>query len=102
MVRATTIIFIFYATDAFAHHLDAYDEKLRQEMNLPSSWFTCKTSENCELVYVPCQSDMAVNKNHSDELSKAIIKRYPFCFGTDVHDTEAICDHGQCMTMPKK
>ncbi|MGJ0509719.1 MAG: hypothetical protein ACR652_21865 [Methylocystis sp.] len=86
------------AQSAAAHHLDEYDERIRREANLPSAWFQCKSEKDCDLVSVPCQSDLAVNANHKEEARDALIKQYPFCLGTSLHDTKASCQKHECVT----
>lgn len=87
---------------ATAHHLDEYDARIRAEAKLPAQWFTCKSSKDCALVSVPCQSDLAVNASHVDEAREALIKEYPFCLGTSLNDTQAACEEHQCVTKSTK
>lgn len=101
MKRFLVVVMLFAPVTAFAHHLDAYDRKIRKAANLPLAWFACKTDKDCDLVSVPCKSDIAVNGAHKDEAREALIDRYPFCLGESIHDSEASCDEGQCMTNPK-
>jgi hypothetical protein len=48
-------------------NLDAYDARLLAEANLPTAWFSCRSDKDCDLVPVPCQSDLAVNAQRVDE-----------------------------------
>lgn len=91
-----------FAPIAFAHHLDDYDARIRGEAALPAEWFACKSARDCELVSVPCQSDLAVNASHVDQAREALIQRYPFCLGTSLHDTEALCKERRCATESSK
>lgn len=100
MKQLLILSLMIFSSPALAHHLDDYDAKIRKEANLPTKWFSCKTADDCVLVSVPCKSDMAVSKIYSEEAQESLIHRYPFCLGSDVHDTEAICDEAQCMTNP--
>lgn len=86
---------------AAAHHLDEFDERIRKEANLPAEWFTCKLAKDCDLVSVPCQSDLAVNIAHSAQAREALIQKFPFCLGSDQHDTEVACEKRQCVTKAK-
>lgn len=87
---------------ARAHHLDDYDAHIRKEANLPSGWFSCRTSKDCGLVPVPCRSGLAVNGQHLDEARAAVVSAYPLCLGSALDDTEAACDRGQCVTRTNK
>lgn len=102
MKRILVSALIFMSDAVSAHHLDAYDRKIRAEAHLPPAWFACKTVKDCDLVSVPCKSDIAVNGAHKDEAREALIDRYPFCLGESAHDSEASCEEGQCMTNPKQ
>jgi integrase len=70
MKRFLVFAILFAPVTAFAHHLDAYDRKIRKAANLPLAWFACKTDKDCDLVSVPCKSDIAVNGSHKDEAYK--------------------------------
>ncbi len=101
MQRFIVFIVILMSGDALAHHLDAYDRKIRATANLPAAWFRCKTIKDCDLVSVPCKSDIAVNGEYKDVARQALISHYAFCLGESAHDSEASCEDGQCMTSPK-
>lgn len=88
--------------DAVAHHLEHYDVHIRAEAKLPSEWFNCKKKDDCTLVSVPCRSSLAVNSTHVDEAREALITAFPFCLGQSIDDTEAVCEHSQCVTKPEK
>ncbi len=83
---------------ASAHHLDEYDGRIRMEAELPAAWFKCRAAKDCELVSVPCQSDLAVGGSYKAEAREKLIERYPFCLGSSLHDTEASCEKGECVT----
>lgn len=85
---------------AFAHHLDDYDARIRAEARLPEDWFTCKDKDDCTVVEVPCQWDLAVSARHADAARDALIDAFPFCLGTALHDTAATCQHSRCTTEP--
>jgi hypothetical protein len=87
---------------AVAHHLDDYDARIRAEARLAPSWFACKTSKDCALVSVPCQSDLAVNAAWRDQAREALIDAFPFCLGSSISDTEATCEKRECVTSPAK
>lgn len=93
---------IVLAQTAAANHLDEYDARIREEAKLPAMWFSCKSSSDCDLVSVPCQSDLAVNTSYSAEAREALIREYPFCLGTSLHDTKASCEERQCVTKDEK
>lgn len=97
------IIFLIMviSSAAAAHRINAYDQKIRNAANLPPAWFVCKTVKDCDLVSVPCKSDIAVNALHKEETRQALIERYPLCLGESIHESEASCDGGQCVTNPK-
>jgi hypothetical protein len=100
-----TLIFVFLAAltqTAAAHHLDDYDAQIRAEANLPGEWFTCKSTDDCALVSVPCRSDLAVNAAHRDVAREALIDAFPFCLGSSLNDTEAACERRACVTRPAK
>lgn len=101
MNRILVFLTLFAPAAAVAHHLDAYDRKIRKAANLPAVWFKCKIDKDCDLVSVPCKSDIAVNGAHKDEARQALIDHYYFCLGESIHDSEASCEEGQCMTNPK-
>jgi hypothetical protein len=83
---------------AAAHHLDDFDSRIRDEAKLPAAWFACRTTQDCGLVQVPCRSRLAVNKGHFEEARDALIDAFPFCLGSGLDDTEAVCEKGQCLT----
>lgn len=87
---------------AEARHLDEYDVRIRAEARLPAQWFICKSSTDCELVSVPCQSGLAVNTSRAAEAREALIKEYPLCLGQSLNDTKAVCDERQCVTKSTK
>ena len=87
---------------AYAHHLDDYDARVREEARLPAGWFSCRTAKDCDLVSVPCRSGLAINGSHADEARKALVETYPFCLGSSLDDTEAACEKGQCVTRAHK
>ncbi len=93
---------IFYIPSAFAHHLDDFDARIRSEAKLPAEWFKCKSKDDCGLVSVPCQSDLAVNKDHVDEAREALVKAIPFCLGSSISDTDSVCEHHECLTNSNK
>jgi hypothetical protein len=99
LLRVAPLMMLQTAT---AHHLDEYDSRIRAEVKLPAKWFNCKSASDCELVSVPCQSNLAVNASHAAEAREAIIKEYPFCLGASLSDTRAVCDEHQCVTKPIK
>lgn len=88
------------AQPALAHHLDDYESRMRAAANLPESWFACKSKDDCTLVAVPCQSDLAVASGHRDDARVALIRAFPFCLGSDLHDTAAACRKRRCVTEP--
>lgn len=103
MKRGLVLLLLMASTQiAFAHHLDGYDARIRAEAHLAPSWFACKTTKDCVLVSVPCQSDLAVNAAWRDEAREALIDAFPFCLGSSTSDTEATCEKGQCVTSPAK
>jgi hypothetical protein len=105
MIRASLkclIFIVFVSTNAFAHHLDEYDERIRAEAQLPNDWFSCKTEKDCDLVSVPCQSDLAINAKHVTEAREALINHYWICLGSSQHDSQAMCDEHQCTTKSLK
>jgi hypothetical protein len=81
---------------AFAYHLDEYDARIRTEANLPTEWFSCRNTKDCDLVAVPCQSDLAIHSAHVEEARECLIDAYPFCLGW-MQDTKASCEVDQCM-----
>jgi hypothetical protein len=85
-------------SSASAHHLDNFDELIRAEARLPADWFHCRTAKDCDLVSVPCQSDLAVNSDHATEAREKLVDHIPFCLGSSLHDTEAECVARQCRT----
>lgn len=85
-----------------AHHLDDFDRHIREEASLPAGWFACRAEQDCALVQVPCRSRLAVNGSHVDDAREALISAYPFCLGSDLEDTEAACEKGQCVTRGQK
>jgi hypothetical protein len=93
---------IWITQPASAHHLDDYDSRIRKEANLPAAWFACRTSEDCALVSVPCQSGLAVNADHSAQAQEALNQKYFFCLGSSLEDTVASCHARQCATEPKE
>ncbi len=103
MKRVVSFLSLLASTQiAFAHHLEDYDARIRAEAHLAPSWFTCKTSRDCALVSVPCQSDLAVNSAWRDQAREALIDAFPFCLGSSLSDTEATCKERQCVTSPAK
>lgn len=90
------------ASTAGAHHLDDYDARVRAEARLPAAWFSCRTDKDCDLVSVPCRSDLAVNAQRVDAARAALIAADPFCLGSSLHDTEAACEKRQCVTRDHK
>lgn len=103
MKRGLILLLLMASTQiASAHHLDGYDARIRAEANLAPSWFACKTTKDCALVSVPCQSDLAVNAAWRDDAREALIKAFPFCLGSSTSDTEATCEKRQCVTSPAK
>lgn len=102
-MRALLFLTLFLAPlSALAHHLDDYDAHIRQEAKLPTAWFSCHASKDCDLVPVPCRSGLAVNSRHIDEARAALVDAYPFCLGSALDDTEAACEEGQCVTRAHK
>ena len=89
---------IVFVRPAAADQLKEYDERIRHEAKLPSEWFRCKKEKDCDLVSVPCQSDIAVTASHKDDAQEALIKQYPFCLGGSQHNTEAKCKKHECVT----
>lgn len=89
-------------TAASAHHLDDYDARIRADARLPAEWFICRVTKDCDLVPVPCRSGLAVNGQHVDEARRALVDAYPFCLGSALDDTEAVCEKGQCVTRAHK
>ncbi len=87
---------------AAAHHLDDYDARIRRDADLPAAWFKCQAAKDCELVSVPCQSDLAVAARYKTEAREALVKEYPFCLGSSLHDTEASCEKRECVTKGTK
>lgn len=87
-----------FCAPARAHHLDDYDARIRAQAHLPADWFTCRVTKDCDLVSVPCQSGLAINARHVDEAREALIQAIPFCLGSSLEDTEAVCDRNQCAT----
>lgn len=85
-----------------AHHLEDYDRRIRMEAKLPAAWFKCRTAKDCELVSVPCQSDLAVGGSYKSEAREALIQSYSFCLGSSLHDTEASCEKRECVTKATK
>jgi hypothetical protein len=83
---------------ASAHHLDDYDALVRAEAHLPAEWFACRVTKDCDLVSVPCRSGLAINARHVDEAREALIEAIPFCLGSSLDDTEAVCEKNQCAT----
>jgi hypothetical protein len=103
MKRNLGLLFLIASLQpAVAHHLDDFDARIRAEASLPQEWFACKSSEDCALVSVPCQSDLAVNTAYRDEAREALINAFPFCLGASTSDTEASCSKRQCVTSPSK
>jgi hypothetical protein len=99
--KAVLVMLVYFMSvgAAFAHHLDEYDERIRQEAGLPPEWFSCRTIKDCDVVSVPCQSDLAINSAHVADGRERLIKTFPFCLGQSIHDdTEASCDDHQCVT----
>jgi hypothetical protein len=94
--------FFAFIQDAVAHHLEDYDAHIRAEAKLPDEWFSCKKKDDCTLVSVPCRSGLAVNSVHMGEAREALITAFPFCLGQSIDDTEAACEHGQCVTKSEK
>jgi hypothetical protein len=79
----------------------AYEKNIREEANLPSAWFSCKTDKDCGLASVPCAASIAVNSSHTNEASAAICKRYGCggCNATMMDTSAALCHEGQCVTI---
>lgn len=104
MKKAFTLSFLVAAFPpaAQAHHLDDFDARVRTEANLPASWFACKTSDDCALVSVPCQSGLAVSAAHAEEAQDRLNHAYFFCLGSPMDDTAASCEARRCVTEPKK
>jgi hypothetical protein len=88
----------FFSATAHAHHLDDYDARIRAEAHLPAEWFACRVTKDCALVPVPCQSGLAINAQHVDEAREALVQAIPFCLGSSLDDTEAVCERSQCAT----
>lgn len=86
------------SSNASAHHLDDFDERIRAEAQLPADWFHCRAAKDCDLVSVPCQSDLAVNSDHATEARKRLVDQFPLCLGASLHDTEAACVARECRT----
>ncbi|MEK8095421.1 hypothetical protein WOC76_23460 [Methylocystis sp. IM3] len=101
MARATLAL-VALARPAFAHHLDDYDRRLRRDADLPAAWFTCGSAKECEMVSVPCQSDLAVAARHAAQARERLVETYPFCLGSSLHDTEAACEEHECVTKATK
>jgi hypothetical protein len=103
MTPVIAVIFLILSVQTTsAHHLDDYDARIREEAKLPAEWFNCKTKDDCGLVSVPCQSDLAVNAMHADEAREALIQAIPFCLGSSISDTESACEHRECVTKSTK
>ncbi len=103
MKSGVVLALLITLTDtALAHHLDDYDARIRAEARLPAEWFTCKSSEDCALASVPCQSGLAVNTSYKEQAREALIDAFPICLGTSLNDTEATCEKRQCATRPIK
>ncbi len=102
-MRAFLLLLLALAPSAAsAHHLDDFDAHVREEAGLPAEWFACRTARDCGLVQVPCRARLAINESHVDAARAALINAYPFCLGSDLDDTEAACEKGQCVSRGRK
>ncbi len=94
--------FVLFTSSSSAHHLLEYDERIRGEAKLPAKWLACKTTKDCDLVSVPCQSDLAINAKFKNDARDVLVHNFWFCLGTSQHDSEAVCEDHQCVTKPTK
>src|ERR1700730_5513674 len=101
-------VFLFISPQATAAEKDmvvssGYDARIRKEASLPAGWFTCKTANDCVLIYVPCSRSIAVNVNHKIEAQHAISKteRSQRCLGNALDTSLAACEAGHCVTKQK-
>ncbi len=83
---------------------ESYDSITRKAAKLPDLWFICKTTNDCGLAHVPCNTSLAVNKTHKTKVETAICKGacIDTCAQSAPDTSSAICSIGQCITVIKK
>jgi hypothetical protein len=78
-----------------------YDRNMRKNYKMPAEWFSCKTSDDCSLVKVPCSTSLAVSRAFREKAHKLIGDEVA-CAASLPDTSSTICKMGQCVTIINK
>jgi hypothetical protein len=101
LVCLSTLIVSLFISSASAEP-SAYDVRLRKDLNLPATWFACRTSSDCGLAAVPCGTSLAAGKAHVSDAEQAICGSRSGCISmaclkSSPDVSVPACDQDQCV-----
>ena len=85
---------------AAAFNPDTYETEIRKQARIPDEWLACDKAKDCVIAAVPCQTGIAVARQHKLDAEGAVCQEEDcntMCSTTEIAKSYATCEDEVCV-----